>query len=83
MINLGAIAHHIFVLVPVGRGKEISKESITPEKYEEILTWFYERREKSHLQLKATCAPTYYRILRERAKAEGKKSPLKPLGLML
>ncbi|AEH22525.1 Radical SAM domain protein [Thermodesulfobacterium geofontis OPF15] len=81
VINLGAIAHHIFVLVPVGRGKEISKESITPEKYEEILTWFYGRREKSHLQLKATCAPTYYRILREKAKAEGKKVTFETFGL--
>jgi len=80
-IKLGAVAHHIFVLVPVGRGKEISKESISPEKYEEILNWFYERRGKSNLQLKATCAPTYYRILRERAKAEGKKVTFETFGL--
>lgn len=80
-IKLGAVAHHIFVLVPVGRGKEISKESISSEKYEEILNWFYERRGKSQLQLKATCAPTYYRILRERAKAEGKKVTFDTFGL--
>ncbi|PMP65405.1 MAG: heme b synthase [Thermodesulfobacterium geofontis] len=80
-IKLGAVAHHIFVLVPVGRGKEIIKESLTPEEYEKILNWFYEQRGKSHLQLKATCAPTYYRILRERAKAEGKKVTFETFGL--
>ena len=78
--KLGAVAHHIFVLVPVGRGKDI-KESLTPEEYEEVLNWFYEQRDKSNLQLKATCAPTYYRILRERAKAEGKKVNFETFGL--
>ena len=78
--KLGAVAHHIFVLVPVGRGKEI-KDSLTPEEYEEVLNWFYEQREKTSLQLKATCAPTYYRILRQRAKAEGKKVNFETFGL--
>jgi len=80
-IKLGAVAHHIFVLVPVGRGKEISREALTPEEYERILKWFYEQRGKSNLQLKATCAPTYYRILRERAKAEGIKVTFETFGL--
>lgn len=80
-IKLGAVAHHIFVLVPVGRGKEIDKESLTPEEYENILNWFYEQRGRSNLQLKATCAPTYYRILRERAKEEGKKVTFETFGL--
>jgi len=78
--KLGAVAHHIFVLVPVGRGKDI-KESLTPEEYEEVLNWFYEQRDKTSLQLKATCAPTYYRILRERAKKEGKKVTFETFGL--
>ncbi|MFN3567848.1 MAG: radical SAM protein, partial [Caldimicrobium sp.] len=42
--DLGAVAHHIFLLVPVGRGKELAKESLSPEKYEELLHWFYEQR---------------------------------------
>jgi heme b synthase len=79
--RLGAVAHHIFLLVPVGRGKELSEESLSPEKYEELLHWFYEQREKSQLQLKATCAPHYYRILRERARAEGKKVTFETFGL--
>ena len=80
-INLGAVAHHIFVFVPVGRGKEISKEILTSEEYERVLNWFYEQRGKSKLHLKATCAPTYYRILRERAKKEGKKVTFETFGL--
>ncbi len=79
--KLGAVAHHVFLLVPVGRGKELKNQSISPEKYEEILHWFYEQREKSGLQLKATCAPFYYRILRQRAKKEGKKVDFKTFGL--
>ena len=70
--DLGAVAHHIFLLVPTGRGKYLIDQEITAEEYEEILNWFYDQRGGSPLQLKATCAPHYYRILRQRAKAEGR-----------
>jgi heme b synthase len=71
-VGLGAVAHHIFLLVPTGRGKELAGEVMQPGEYEKILHWFYEQREKVPLQLKATCAPQYYRILRQRAGQEGK-----------
>ncbi|GAB6909292.1 putative heme d1 biosynthesis radical SAM protein NirJ2 [Desulfosarcina cetonica] len=70
--QLGAVAHHIFLLVPTGRGKYIVDQAIDAQAYEETLNWFYDQREKTSLQLKATCAPHYYRILRQRARAEGK-----------
>jgi AdoMet-dependent heme synthase len=70
-ISLGAVAHHIFLLVPTGRGKYILDKAISAEEYEETLNWFYDQRNKSALQLKATCAPHYYRILRQRAKKDG------------
>jgi heme b synthase len=70
-IKLGAVAHHIFLLVPTGRGKYIVDQEIDAEEYERTLNWFYDQREKTPLQLKATCAPHYYRILRQRAKKEG------------
>lgn len=70
--DLGAAAHHIFLLVPTGRGKYIVDQEIDAKEYEETLNWFYDQREKTSLQLKATCAPHYYRILRQRAKSEGK-----------
>ncbi len=72
-VKLGAVAHHIFLLVPTGRGKEMKGEAIEGKEYEKILHWFYDQREKVPLQLKATCAPHYYRILRQRAREEGKK----------
>lgn len=70
--DLGAAAHHIFLLVPTGRGKYIVDSAINAKEYEQTLNWFYDQREKTTLQLKATCAPHYYRILRQRARAEGK-----------
>jgi heme b synthase len=69
--NLGADALHIFLLVPTGRGQEA--DEIPPDEYERILNWFYDQRDKVGLQLKATCAPHYFRIMRERAKEEGVK----------
>lgn len=80
-VSLGAVAHHIFLLVPTGRGKELEEQEIPPEEYERTLNWFYDQRDKVPLQLKATCAPHYYRILRQRSKAEGKKVTFETYGL--
>ena len=64
--KLGAKAHHIFVLVPTGRGREIEEEQkVSTEEYEKVLHWFYHQEGKTTLQLKATCAPQYYRIRKE------------------
>lgn len=79
--DLGAVAHHIFLLVPTGRGKYIVDQEINAREYEETLNWFYDQREKTSLQLKATCAPHYHRILRQRAKAEGQKVTFQSHGL--
>jgi len=75
-VRLGAVAHHIFLLVPTGRGKYIVDQAIDAETYERTLNWFYEQRGKTPLELKATCAPHYYRILRQRAAREGR--PVSP-----
>ena len=80
-IRLGAAAHHIFLLVPTGRGKDFKDQEIAAADYEETLHWFYDQREKVDLHLKATCAPHYYRIMRERAKEEGKKVTVKTHGM--
>jgi heme b synthase len=79
--DLGAVAHHIFLLVPTGRGKYIVDTAINAREYEETLNWFYDQREKTSLQLKATCAPHYYRILRQRARQDGKKVSFETHGL--
>jgi heme b synthase len=80
-VHLGAVAHHIFLLVPTGRGKYIVDQAIDAETYEKTLNWFYDQRGKTPLQLKATCAPHYYRILRQRAKADGGKVTFQTHGL--
>lgn len=80
-VDLGAVAHHIFLLVPTGRGKYILDQEITSAEYEATLNWFYDQKEKTTLQLKATCAPHYYRILRQRAKEEGKTVTFQSHGL--
>jgi heme b synthase len=69
--DLGAVAWHIFLLVPTGRGAEIGEEVIGAEEYERVLNWFYDFRKTTDMHLKATCAPHYYRIMRQRAKEEG------------
>ncbi len=80
-VDLGAVAHHIFLLVPTGRGKYIVDKAINAAEYEQTLNWFYDQSECTPLQLKATCAPHYYRILRQRAKADGKSVSFKTHGL--
>ena len=80
-VTLGAVAHHIFLLVPTGRGKDLKDQEISALDYEKTLHWFYEQIDKVPLQLKATCAPHYYRILRQQTKKEGKKITPKTHGL--
>jgi heme b synthase len=69
--DLGAVAWHIFLLVPTGRGAQLGAQVITAEEYESVLNWFYDFRKTTDMHLKATCAPHYHRILRQRAKEEG------------
>jgi heme b synthase len=73
-IGLGAAGHHIFLLVPTGRAREMADQEISSEDYERTLNWFYEKSFTSPLQLKATCAPQYYRIFHRRRKEERGKT---------
>lgn len=79
--RLGAVAWHIFLLVPIGRGAQIREQVISAQEYEQTLNWLYDFRKTTDMQLKATCAPHYQRILRERAKAEGLKVDFATFGL--
>ncbi len=81
VIKTGAVAHHIFLLVPTGRGKELVNEEIPPKDYERVLNWFYDKKKEVPIQLKATCAPHFYRIMRQRAKEEGRKITFQTHGL--
>jgi heme b synthase len=78
-LNLGADALHIFMLVPVGCGMELSEAvMLNDSEYEAALNWIYDRSQEGKLHMKATCAPHYFRIMRERAKAEGRAMPSRP-----
>ncbi|MCL2881549.1 MAG: radical SAM protein [Coriobacteriia bacterium] len=79
--RLGVDAFHIFMLVPTGRGSEIEDLELPPEGYEKALTWAYERQKTSPLHFKPTDSPHYYRIIRQLAKAEGKKVTREEYGM--
>jgi AdoMet-dependent heme synthase len=69
--TLGADALHTFLLVPVGCGVDIAAEQmVPPEEYEAMLNWFYDRSLEGGIELKATCAPHYFRVVRQRRVAE-------------
>ncbi len=71
--SIGASAIHIFLLVPTGRAENMRGEEISSKQYERLLNWFYDKKREigRRINLKATCAPHYYRIMRQRAKADG------------
>lgn len=68
VVSEGADAFHVFMLVPVGCGAEIEEDQrLTPERFEEVLRWLFTKsiELRGKLQIKATCAPQYFRIMRE------------------
>jgi AdoMet-dependent heme synthase len=73
--SLGADALHTFLLVPVGCGVDIANEQmVAPEEYERMLNWFYDRSKDGDIELKATCAPHYFRVVRQRRAEERKEA---------
>ncbi|WP_163338294.1 radical SAM/SPASM domain-containing protein [Desulfopila sp. IMCC35008] len=72
--GLGATAWYMFMIVPTGRGEDIMEELIPENLYDEILEWHYQvEKEENELLMRPTCAPHYYRIVRQKAKEEGEK----------
>jgi len=69
--RLGADALHTFLLVPVGCGVDIAAEQmVAPDEYERMLNWFYDQSLNGDIELKATCAPHYFRVARQRRAAD-------------
>lgn len=67
----GVQALHLFLLVPVGCGVEIAPEQqISGAEYEQVLHWMYDAEMAGGIELKATCAPHYFRIVRQRQAEE-------------
>ncbi len=64
--SIGAVGWHVFLLVPVGRGEGLKGKELDTQKYEEVLEWLYGIETKNELEIKVTCAPHYYRIVKEK-----------------
>jgi AdoMet-dependent heme synthase len=70
--SLGATAWYMFMIVPTGRGEKIMEELIPEKIYDEILEWHYQvEKEETELLMRPTCAPHYYRIVRQKATKDG------------
>ncbi|MBN1343348.1 MAG: radical SAM protein [Phycisphaerae bacterium] len=73
--QVGAVAAHYFLLVPVGCGEQIAEDQmLSPTETEQRLLELHTLSESTQLQIKATCAPHYYRIVRQqkaRSRREG------------
>ncbi|HUW83828.1 MAG TPA: radical SAM protein [Phycisphaerae bacterium] len=64
--SLGVDAVHYFLLVPVGCGEQIAEEQMLPaDQVEALLVQLAKLESKSSVPIKATCAPHYYRIVRQ------------------
>lgn len=73
-LSLGADALHIFMLVPVGCGVSIADREMLPaDEYERVLHWFYDQSKSVEIDLKATCAPHYFRVRAQRIVEERKQ----------
>lgn len=75
-------ALHLFMLVPVGCGIQITENNmLSADKYEEVLGWFYNRSREEDFEIRATCAPHYYRIMRQKAKEYGETITVQSHGM--
>lgn len=64
--QLGAVALHLFVLVPVGCGLEVGKsDQLSPQQCDQVLARVCDLQAAGGLELKVTCAPQYARVARD------------------
>lgn len=64
--QLGAVAVHLFMLVPVGCGEEFAEEDmLSAEEYEKMMQRIAGLEVSQDLQIKVTCGPHYERVVRQ------------------
>lgn len=74
--SLGAVALHIFMLVPVGCGQELAQDDmLTPREYEQKLTEISQLDRRGSLQVKVTCGPHYERVIRQQGLHKDRDRP--------
>ena len=65
-VEWGAMAHHVFFLVPTGRGDSIKDRSLSAAQQEELLERILEKQRQVSIELKPTCAPQFMRIAEQK-----------------
>lgn len=65
-VERGAAGHHLFFLVPTGRGKEIEDTTLKTAQYEAVLERILDKQAQVPIELKPTCAPQFMRIAKQR-----------------
>ncbi|MCX7927049.1 MAG: radical SAM protein [Candidatus Omnitrophica bacterium] len=65
VMQLGASAHHIFFLVPTGRGKEISDVFLTNLQIKEVLVAVLNKQKDIPMELKPVCAPQFIPLAKQ------------------
>ena len=64
--ELGAVAVHLFMLVPVGCGEEFAEEDmLSADEYEKMMERIAKIEVSQDLQVKVTCGPHYERVVRQ------------------
>lgn len=61
--DLGAYCFNAFVLVPTGRGQNISDQLLDPVEYESVLNQLLELKLISKPRVRVTCAPAFARLV--------------------
>lgn len=61
-VEHGAIAHYIFFLIPVGRGKYINDTSLKVAANERLLRQIMAKQAEVSIDVKPTCAPQFMRV---------------------
>jgi radical SAM protein with 4Fe4S-binding SPASM domain len=72
--SVGAVAVHIFMLVPVGCGQVLAEtDMLSPEQYEQKMLEICRLDGRDELQMKVTCGPHYERVIREQGLYQARK----------
>jgi len=61
-MELGAAGHHVFFLVPTGRGKDLAEDMLQAARYEQLLEALLRKQQEIEIEIKPTCAPQFVRI---------------------
>jgi radical SAM protein with 4Fe4S-binding SPASM domain len=56
------MAHHVFFLVPTGRGINIEDEALRVVEYEKTIARLMDKQKEVAIEIKPTCAPQFIRI---------------------